>query len=94
MDLSFFNFVINIDDKWIELYQSRFHLIFGEYINKGILTKEEYLQINNFLFNWIDVCIYNTHNYESIEKGGFYEEYVLKFKFPRYVINANLTIIK
>lgn len=93
MDLSFFNFVINIDDKWTELFQSRFHLIFGECIEKNFLTKEEYSQLNNFLFNWIDVCIYNTHTFEHIDKG-LYEEYQLKFKFPRYVLNANLTIIK
>lgn len=92
MDLPFFNFVINVDDKWTELFHARFHLILGDYIEKKVVTKEEYSQLNNLVFNWVDVCIYNTHTFENIEKG-LYEEYQLKLKFPRYVLNANLTII-
>jgi len=93
MELSLFNFLFNVNDKnWREKFQSRFVSYYKTYLDDKVLTQDEYKNINFLLENWISTMIYQTLYCE--ESTHVYEEFQVVYKFPRYILKANISLMR
>lgn len=87
-----FNLTIK-DKKWIGVFMTLFDNVYFETKNK--LHEKEYIQLQVLLKQWVELCISNTQNYETpIDKNDLYDEYQMRFKFPKYIANANVTVFR
>lgn len=92
MDLPLFNIVIKANENWKELFDARFELMYSE---KNFNSDSEYSLLKKLVGDWVRVCVYNTTHFETARDAtDTYDEYEVKFKFPKYKFNACLAIYR
>jgi len=93
IDLAFFNFMVNVKDPdWRSKFVTRFDFYYMAYLDQQIINLDEYQNLRHLLENWLSTMIYHTLYNEKITSA--YEEYECMFRFPRYTLRGNTTIIR
>lgn len=96
MDLPLFNIVIKANENWQELFDARFELMYNEKIFSSLVRSDsEYILLKKLAGDWVRVCVYNTTHFEIARDAmDTYDQYEVKFKFPKYTFNACLAIYR
>jgi hypothetical protein len=94
MDLPLFNLTIKANDNnnnWRQLFFAKFESLY----ENVTIPQNEYTQLQRFLIDWVEMCVFNTKTYENArDDKDHYDEYQIRMKFPKYVLVANVTIYR